>query len=87
MPAAMQRQQRARSVSVTGSPPIRLMAVRSLSLSYNVDDFSTEYIFHRVQTGRLSGQELGGVERSAGEAVAIERPVAQFQGLAQQGRK
>ena len=60
----------------------RLLLYRRLR--HSIVDLGPENIFHRVQTGRLSRQELGRVERAADEAVAIECPVAQFEGLAQQ---
>ena len=39
---------------------------------------------HRVQAGRLAGQELGGVEGPAGEAVAVQGPVREFEAFAHQ---
>ena len=47
---------------------------------------ASEYIVHGVQAGGFSGQELGRVERAAGESVAIECAVAQFEGFARQGK-
>ena len=44
-----------------------------------------EHILHRVKSGRFSQQEPRCVERTAGETVAILRPMGKLEDLAGQG--
>src|SRR6185312_14721423 len=43
---------------------------------------SGQYVLHGVQPGRLAREEPGGLQGTPREAVSIERPMAEFHGLA-----